>query len=1016
MAENKPKKLLKVAKEFNLGLDSIVEFLNKKGFEIDAKPMAKVTPEMYDVLLDQFEGDRRLKERAEQLELASSLKEARQEKREETSTPVIEEVPPPASEQPVVEEVQQEVPEPKEPEPESVPVIEPVLEEVAPVAEPEPEVEPEPEPVPVVEEPEPIVTAEKPQEKEVIVVEELKVEEPTIEIKEAPKVEAPVEKVVEDDSGLKVLGKIDLSEVRGKGKKKKETKKPVIETKKQEPKAVDKKPETVKEQTAPEKVVSTPKPEAKVTTTSDKKVVKPSTPVKDQKKVADKKEAKEDENFIKTKKHNLTGPKVLGKIELPTKSEKKSKSSNNKRDNNQGGSNNKKKPRKRIQSKRVNVARESKKIDRRNHKNNRRGGNNRQQQEQATVSEKAIQDKIKATMARISGPKKNQGQRRRREKRANIAERTAQQELEAQLQESILEVTEFITVSELASMMNVGATEVITACMSLGAIVSINQRLDAEIIEIVAEEFGFEVKFIDIAEEEDAEVEIEDDPADLVERSPIVTVMGHVDHGKTSLLDYIRNANVIAGEAGGITQHIGAYEVKTKDGKKITFLDTPGHEAFTAMRARGAKITDIAVIVIAADDAVMPQTKEAISHAQAAGVPMVFALNKIDKEGANPDRIKEQLAQLNVIVEEWGGTYQSQEISAKKGINIDELLEKILVESELLELKANPDRMAVGSVLEASLDKGRGYVTNILVQTGTLRKGDVLVAGAHFGRVKAMFDERGKQLKEAGPSTPVLVLGLNGAPQAGERIKVYDSEGEAKEIAQRRELILREQGRRAKKHITLEEIGRRLALDNFQELNLIVKGDVDGSVEALSDSLIKLSTEEIQVNVIHKSVGQITETDVLLATASDAIIVGFQVRPSMQARKLAEKEDIDIRMYSIIYDAIEEIKSAMKGLMKPKFEEKVVCNIEVRDVFKISKVGTIAGCYVLDGKVSRNTKVRLIRDGIVKYSGELASLKRFKDDVKEVASGYECGLNIKNYNDIKVGDIIEGYENVEIKI
>ncbi|MCL4121662.1 UNVERIFIED_CONTAM: hypothetical protein GTU68_055746 [Idotea baltica] len=931
---------------------------------------------MYEVLVDQFEGDRKLKERAEQLELASSLKEARQERREEIAT--VEEQKP----KPVVEVEELPTPEPvKTSEPEQIVETEPVAEEtpVEVKAEIKEEVKEEvkPKEVPPTIKETPIV---EPVKTEPVKVEDVPaiVETKPIEPKKKPepKAEKPT---VEEDNGLKVLGKIDLSGISKKPKK----------AKKEQPKQAQRFEK-------PKQKLHTPKKthEQKKTVVSAKKdEPKKAKPV-----------VKEEDNFIKTVKHNLTGPKILGKIVLPTKAEKKPKSDN------KGGSNdpNKKRP-----------PRETKKYVKKGSGSHRGGGRRTTAKldPQATVTEKAIQDKIKATMARLSGNKGSVGQRRRREKRATIAEKTAQQELEALKQkEGILEVTEFITVSELASLMDVGATDIITACMSLGAIVSINQRLDAEIIEIVGEEFGFEVKFINIAEEEDAEVEIEDDPADLVERSPIVTVMGHVDHGKTSLLDYIRKANVIDGEAGGITQHIGAYEVVTDKGKKITFLDTPGHEAFTAMRARGAKITDIAVIVIATDDAVMPQTKEAISHAQAAGVPMVFALNKIDKEGASPDKIKEQLSQQNILVEEWGGNFQSQEISAKKGLHIDELLEKILVESELLELKANPDRNAVGSVLEASLDKGRGYVTNVLVQTGTMRKGDVIVAGAHYGRVKAMFDERGNQLEEAGPSAPVLVLGLNGAPQAGERIKVYESESEAKEIAQRREVLQREQGRRAKKHITLEEIGRRLALDSFQELNLIVKGDVDGSVEALSDSLIKLSTEEIQINVIHKSVGQITETDVLLATASDAIIVGFQVRPSMQARKLAEKEDIDIRMYSIIYDAIEEIKSAMKGLMKPKFEEKVVCNIQVRNVFKISKVGTIAGCYVLDGKVSRNTKVRLIRDGIVKFTGELASLKRFKDDAKEVNSGYECGLNIKNYNDIKVDDIIEGYENVEVKM
>ncbi len=582
-------------------------------------------------------------------------------------------------------------------------------------------------------------------------------------------------------------------------------------------------------------------------------------------------------------------------------------------------------------------------------------------------------------------------------------------------QSNLIQVTEFISVSELASLLNVSFAEVISKCMGLGIMVSINQRLDAEVIELVSSEFGYDVEFINLEQEAEEVVEDIDNPEDLLPRAPIVTIMGHVDHGKTSLLDYVRSANVVAGEAGGITQHIGAYQVTTGTGKKITFLDTPGHEAFTAMRARGAKVADVAVIVIAADDAIMPQTREAISHAQAASLPMIFAINKIDKEGANPEKIKDQLAQMNILVEDWGGKFQSQEISAKKGINVDLLLEKIGLEAELLELKANPDRDAAGSVIEASLDKGRGYQSTILVQNGTLNQGDMIVCGQHYGKIKAMFNERGQRVKSAGPSAPVQVLGLNGAPQAGEKFRVYDDEDEAKELANHRAQIMREQGIRARKHITLDEIGRRLALGNFKELGVIIKGDFDGSVEALSDSLQKLSTPEVAVNVVHKGVGQITESDVLLATASDAIILGFQVRPSMQAAKLAEQENIEIRTYSIIYDAIEEIKSAMEGLLEPKVEKKTVSNIEVREVYKISGVGTIAGCYVLDGKMTRQTKLNLVRDGIVVYNGELASLKRFKDDVKEVNAGYECGLSIRNYSDVRVGDIIEGYDEVEVK-
>jgi len=582
-------------------------------------------------------------------------------------------------------------------------------------------------------------------------------------------------------------------------------------------------------------------------------------------------------------------------------------------------------------------------------------------------------------------------------------------------QGNVIQVTEFISVSELANLLDVSFADVISKCMSLGIMVSINQRLDAEVIELVSSEFGFDVEFINLEQTTEDEEEEVDDPEDMIPRAPIVTIMGHVDHGKTSLLDYIRSANVVAGEAGGITQHIGAYQVTTANGKKITFLDTPGHEAFTAMRARGAKVADVAVIVVAADDAIMPQTKEAISHAQAANLPMIFAINKIDKEGANPEKIKEQLAQLNILVEDWGGKFQSQEISAKKGLNIDLLLEKIGLEAELLELKANPDKDAVGSVIEASLDKGRGYQSTILVQSGTLEQGDMLVCGQYYGKIKAMFNERGQRVEIAGPSTPVQILGLNGAPQAGEKFKVYEDENEAKEVATHRSQIMREQGIRTRKHITLDEIGRRLALGNFKELGIIIKGDFDGSVEALSDSLQKLSIQEVAINIVHKGVGQITESDVLLATASDAIIIGFQVRPSMQAAKLAEQENIEIRTYSIIYDAIEEIKSAMEGMLEPKIEKKTVCNIEVREVFKIGGVGTIAGCYVLDGKMTRNTKLNLVRDGIVIYTGELSSLKRFKDDVKEVNAGYECGLMVKNYNDIRVGDIIEGFDEVEVK-
>ncbi len=630
------------------------------------------------------------------------------------------------------------------------------------------------------------------------------------------------------------------------------------------------------------------------------------------------------------------------------------------------------------------------------------------------MSDEEVQKQIKETLARLTTKGKgSKSAKYRRDKREAIHGRMAEEMQQQEREKSILKVTEFVTVSELATMMDVSVTEVITACMNLGLMVSINQRLDAEALVIVAEEFGYKVEFVTVDIQE-AIVEEEDRPEDLLPRPPIVTVMGHVDHGKTSLFDYIRKTNVIEGEAGGITQHIGAYSVKMEDGRRITFLDTPGHEAFTAMRARGAKVTDVAIIIIAADDSVMPQTVEAINHAQAAGVPIVFAINKIDKPSANPEKIKEELANMNYLVEEWGGKYQSQDVAAKKGLNVDKLLEKVLLEAEILDLKANPNKHATGTVVESSLDKGRGYVATVLVSAGTLRVGDVMLSGTYSGRVKAMFNERGQKVTEAGPSTPVLVLGLNGAPQAGDNFNVMDDDKSAREIANKREQLQRMQGLRTQKHITLDEIGRRIAVGNFKELNVIIKGDVDGSIEALTDSLVKLSTEEVQVNVIHKAVGPISESDILLAAASNAVIVGFQVRPSASARKLAEKEEIEIRLYSIIYDAINEIKDAIEGMLAPETREEIVCSVEVMEVFKITRVGTVAGCLVREGKITRNTLVRVIRDGIVVYTGKLGSLKRFKDDVKEVGPNMECGLNIENYNDIKVGDIVEGYEQVEV--
>ncbi|MFN8238743.1 MAG: translation initiation factor IF-2 [Chitinophagales bacterium] len=826
--------------------------------------------------------------------------------------------------------------------------------------------------------------------------EEISIKEAIQAAKEEAKTEEVIHKIVKTEvEGPKILGKIDLTEKPKKSEEK--TKVDTSKTEEEKPKKAAKKTtETTTESTVSEK--ETPVLE-------ELKVVPVEKPV---------------EEVIRAKSETLSGPKILGKIELPIKQERRPEDIHRedeklRREKEKDKGKDDKQKRARISQTKVDIKKFEPSKDTRptrtatSRPDNRRG---RPADSKEGISEKDIQEKIRSTMAKLQGTKaKSDRSKYRKTKRDEHATRA-----EGENQESnVLHLTEFITVSDLAGLMDVSPTQVISSCMGLGVFVSINQRLDAEVIELVASEFGYEVQFINLADEDDEEEEYVDAPEDLVKRPPIVTIMGHVDHGKTSLLDYIRSANVVAGEMGGITQHIGAYEVETAKGEHITFLDTPGHEAFTAMRARGAKLTDIAVIVIAADDSIMPQTKEAISHAQAAEVPMIFAINKIDKDGANPDNIKNQLSQMNILVEEWGGKFQCQEISAKKGLNIDKLLDKIVLESEMLDLKANPNKPAVGSVIEAQLDKGRGYVSTIMVQEGTLKIGDFVVAGQYYGKVKAMTNERGVRIEKAGPSTPVQVLGLLGAPTAGDKIKVYEDEDEGKETANRRATIIREQGMRAKKHITLDEIGRRLALGNFKELNLIIKGDVDGSVEALADSLLKLSTEEIQVNVIHKGVGAISESDVLLASASDAIICAFQVRPSMNAKALAEKEDIQIKYYNIIYDAIDEIKAAMEGLLEPKFEEKIVGNIEVREVFKVTKVGTIAGCYVLDGRVARNHKIRIIRDGIVIHAGELESLKRFKDDVKDVVKGYECGLKIKGYNDIQVGDIVEAFEQVEVK-
>lgn len=913
-------RLVKIAKELNVGTATIVDFLVGSGFEIENKPTSKVSDEMHDALLKEFSNSMAVKEKADQLVIGN--------RKEESKPEVVVPPPPPPTPEPVkVVEVVKE------------PVVEtPKVEEVAPK--------------PPVTEPGPV--------------------KPKSDIIEA-KANAP---------GLKVLGKIDLTPKPK--KKKKEASKPAPVTKKEE---VKKEPKVDKP--AAQQVSDTPKDAPK--------------------------SAKPKEEIVRAATPQLKGLKIMGKIDTKKFEKPKKETPAEKKEK-------RKRTRTKVRATNSNYKGGNKTGTGRS--NTGRGGTagrgKSKRDEVKEVSQKEIDDKIKATLARLSGGGKKKRQKIRRDNRDDKREK---QELEVLKNiELKLKLTEFISVSELASLMEIGVGDVITTCMNLGVIVSINQRLDAEIIELLAEEYGHEVEFINADDQDDLVEEIVDDPADLIERAPIVTVMGHVDHGKTSLLDYIRKASVADGEAGGITQHIGAYEVAIgPDKKKITFLDTPGHEAFTAMRARGAKVTDIAIIIISADDRIMPQTKEAISHAQAAGVPMVFAINKIDKDGADPERIKQELASMNLLVEAWGGEYQSQDISAKKGLHIDELLEKILLQSELLELKANPDRLAIGTVVEASLDKGRGYVTKLLVQTGTLKVGDPLVAGGHSGKVKAMFNEKNKRVKEAGPSTPVLVLGLSGAPQAGEKFKVMESEQEARQIATKRAQIEREQTNRASKRISLDEIGRRLALGNFKELNIIIKGDVDGSVEALADSLIKQSHETVQVNVIHKAVGQIVESDILLASASDAIVIGFQVRPSSGARTLADREGVQIKTYSIIYEAIDEIKAAIEGMLEPTREERMTSMVEVRETYKISKVGTIAGCYVTEGTISRNSHIRIIRDGIVVYPakegvvGELASLKRFKDDMKEVKFGFECGLNIKNFNDIRVGDIVESYEIIEIK-
>jgi len=953
---NKTPRLLAAAKEFNIGKDTLVEFLQSKGFDLgDVKPTTKLTETMYESLQQEFQQDKVNKRKSDQIDLPRGVVvEPFKKKESEEEEPAAETNVPPA----VEEKKEQPLAKAEPPTPE------------APAAE---------------------AAGTKQQPEDIL---------PETATPDTPRVDGP-----------RVIATIDLDAINLSTRPKKgasrnrpfrEEKKAGQEEKKQAPAAED--TESAETESKSQEAIAEQHEQPAI---AEKPDLIPG-------------EAEEPPQIQNIRAEKLDGPKVVGKISLPVQPDRRENRQNQKEKRKRKRIPLDKKP-EQLSTQNNNAAKDDRNKDknqqrgRDKHKDRRGDRKGRPSHVSKEIDEKEIQEKIRETQAKLAGTSRGKSLKAkyRRAKREEIAEQQAAQEAG---ENNILQVTEFISVSEFANLMDVSFADVISKCMSLGIMVSINQRLDAEVIELVAGEFGFEVEFIGLDDQEEFDEEEEEDaPEDLVPRSPIVTIMGHVDHGKTSLLDYIRTASVVAGEVGGITQHIGAYEVTLPNGKNICFLDTPGHEAFTAMRARGATVGDIAVIVIAADDAIMPQTREAISHAQAANLPMIFAINKIDKEGANPEKIKEQLAGMNLLVEDWGGKYQCQEISAKQGLNVDLLLEKILLEAELLELKANPNRPALGTIIEASLDKGRGYVATVLVQNGTLRIGAEVVSGAHYGRVKAMFNERGQRIELAGPSTPLQLLGLSGAPQAGEKFKVYEDEAEAKDIANRRAQILREQGIRAKKHITLDEIGRRLALGNFKELNIIIKGDVDGSVEALSDSLQKLSTEEIVVNVVHKAVGQITESDVLLATASDAIIVGFQVRPSIQAARLADKENIEIRHYSIIYDAIEEIRSAMEGMLEPKIEKKGICNVEVREIYKITGVGTVAGGYVLDGKLNRNTRVNLVRDGIVIYTGELASLKRFKDDVKEVSAGMECGLSIKNYNDLKVGDIVEGFEEVEVK-
>jgi len=1019
MVDGNTIRLSKLAREYNVGIHTIVDFLHKKGFrDIDTNPNTKVSAEAVQLIEKEYKTDISIKKESEKISLKShrpkkesiSIDDLDDEQEiEEKPVPKIstekkevkpEEVIIPVEKidkfkvigkidlnsflKPKKKVVVEEKPEPKVVAPKVEKQPELKAEQPEPKVEKQPELKVEKQPEPKVEkQPEPKIE-KQPEKQEPVISKKVK-EEPVAKVAEpiAPEKEATPEVEIYVHSPrtskveeVKVVGMIDLKNINQRTRPAKKSRE-----------------EKDKER----------KERNKITVTKQVTEQKPGQEKTDEVKV------------IKAHTVKLAGPTVLGKINLPDEKKEQGDQSGNR-----------KKRRKRITKENGKITVERKPGDRPkgNFVVNKQVpgqtqvagqglGGKKKRLLKKEVNEEDVQKQIKDTLARLTSKGKSKGSKHRRDKRAVYNERMQADMDQLEKDKSVLKVTEFVSVAEFATMMDVSVTQVISSCMSLGLFVSINQRLDAETLSVVADEFGFKVEFVSVEIQEAIEAE-EDRAEDLLPRSPIVTVMGHVDHGKTSLLDYIRSTNVIAGEAGGITQHIGAYHVKLEDGRKITFLDTPGHEAFTAMRARGAQVTDIAIIIVAADDSVMPQTVEAINHAAAAGVPIVFAINKIDKPGANPEKIKEALANMNYLVEEWGGKYQSHDISAKQGIGVAELLEKVLLEAEMLELKANANKNAHGTIIESSLDKGRGYVATLLVQGGTLKVGDMIIAGQHYGHVKAMFNERNQKIDKVGPAEPAIILGLSGAPQAGDRFNVMDNEREARNIANKREQLAREQGLRTQKHITLDEIGRRIAIGNFQELNLIVKGDVDGSIEALSDSLIKLSTPEIQVNIKHKAVGQISESDILLAAASEAIVIGFQVRPSLNARKLAEKEQIDVRLYSIIYDAINEIRAAMEGMLSPEIKEEVLGTVEVMEVFEITKVGNIAGCIVRDGKISRNSRIRVIRDGIVIYTGTLGSLKRFKDDVKEVKNGYECGLNIDKFNDIKIGDHIEAFHEIEV--